>query len=166
MRALVLEWTPLLDVGIVSLNQDHKRLIGSYNDLIQILVQDRGRQSFLSAFQQFQECAEQHFAHEELVMRNINYVDYPAHKAAHDRLKADARDFLLNIKGAYTHSDLPIVARYFRYWLIRHIVVEDLKIAAFVERGWGTSVLEPPRYEDDWLGHRQTAHHLCTSATS
>ena len=165
MRALVLEWTPLLGVGIVSLNQDHKGLIGAYNDLVEILVQDRGRQSFLSAFEPFLECAERHFAHEELVMRNINYEGYLSHKAAHDRLKSDARDFILNVESAYMHSDLPIVARYFRYWLIHHIVVEDVKIAAFVENGWETPALEPPRDQEDWLGHRQTVHHLCTSAT-
>ena len=94
-------------------------------------------------------------------MRNIDYVGYPLHKAAHDRLRVDARDFLLNIEGAYTHSDLPIVAKYFRYWLIHHIVVEDAKIATFVERGWETCTLEPSPYEEDWLDHRQTVHHLC-----
>jgi hemerythrin len=161
MRALVLEWTPYLGVGIVSLNQDHKGLIGAYNDLIEILVQERGRPSFLSAFERFLACAERHFAHEELVMRNINYGGYLSHKAAHDRLRADARDFILNIAGAYTHGDLPFVARYFRYWLIHHIVVEDAKIAAFVERGWGISLPEPSSSEDDWLGYQQTVHHLC-----
>jgi hemerythrin len=98
-------------------------------------------------------------------MRNINYAGYPSHKAAHDRLRADARDFLLNIEGAYTHSDLPIVAKYFRYWLIHHIVVEDVKIAAFVENGWETPALEPLRDQEDWLGHWQTVHNLCASAT-
>jgi hypothetical protein len=53
------------------------------------------------------------------------------------------------------------VARYFRYWLIHHIVVEDAKIAAFVDRGWGVPAPELPTSEDDWLGYQQTVHHLC-----
>jgi hemerythrin-like metal-binding protein len=161
MRALVLEWTPLLGVGIVSLNQDHKGLFGAYNDLIETLERNREKRSFLGAFEQFLECAERHFAHEELVMRNINYGGYLSHKAAHDRLRVDARDFILNVESAYTHSDLPIVARYFRYWLIHHIVVEDAKIAAFVDRGWGLPAPELSTSEDDWLGYQQTVHHLC-----
>jgi hemerythrin len=115
----------------------------------------------LSAFEQFLGRAERHFAHEELVMRNIKYEGYLSHKAAHDRLRADARDFIINVESAYTHSDLPIVARYFRYWLIHHIVVEDAKIAAFIERGGGTTEPEPSSSEEDWLDYQQTIHHLC-----
>ena len=161
MRVLVLEWTPLLGVGIVSLNRAHKELIRSYNELIEILVRDSGRRFFLSAFEQFRECAERHFAHEELVMRNIQYTGYLSHKAAHDRLRVDERDFLLNIEGAYTRNDLPVVARYFRYWLIYHMVVEDAKIAAFVERGWETSALGPPRHEEDVADHREAVPSIC-----
>lgn len=158
---LELDWTPQLGVGIDSLDRDHKALIGAYNDLIRILCRDGRRRAFLPPFQEFLECAEHHFIHEELVMRNISYVGYRAHKATHDRLRADARDFVVNVEGAYSRSDLSVVTKYFRYWLVNHIVIQDKQIGAFVERGWETPTLAHRQSERESLGDQQAGRLFC-----
>jgi hemerythrin len=158
---LELEWTPRLDVGIAGLDRDHMALIGSYNNLVGTLSRDGRRRAFLPAFEQLLGCAARHFAHEELVMRNIGYDAYRAHKAEHDRLQADASDFAINVVGAYARGDLPIVAKYFRYWLVNHIDVHDKRIGAFVEQGWETPGLKTYQCEREPLCQRQARRFLC-----
>ncbi len=138
---LELEWTARYGVGIAALDADHQVLFDSYNHLIEMLTRQPGRRGFRCAFEHFLSHTDHHFIHEELVMRNIRYPDYSSHKAAHDRLRADARDFVVNLEGAFTRSDLPIVARYMRHWLVNHIFVHDRKIGAFVEQGWNLPAL-------------------------
>lgn len=161
MVDLELKWTPRLSVGVVGLDEDHRALIDSYNDLVATLCQDGRRRAFLPAFEQFLGCAGYHFAHEELVMRNISYAGYRAHKAAHDRLRTDAHDFALNVKGTYTRSDFPVVAKYFRYWLVNHIIIHDKRIGSFLERGWETPALAAPKCEHEPLCQQQARRYLC-----
>jgi hemerythrin-like metal-binding protein len=158
---LELEWTPWLGVGIVGLDEDHRALISCYNNLVGTLCGDGRRRAFLPAFERLLGCADYHFAHEELVMRNIRYAGYRAHKAEHDRLRANAHDFVLNVEGAYTRRDLPVVAKYFRYWLVNHIVTHDKQIGAFVEHGWEAPALASHQRERESLCQQQARCYLC-----
>lgn len=158
---LELEWTECLGVGIAALDADHQVLFGSYNHLIETLTRQLGRRGFACAFGHFLNHADHHFIHEELVMRNIGYPEYSAHKAAHDRLRTDARDFAVNVAGVFTRSDLPLFARYMRHWLVNHIVVHDQKIGAFVERGWHLPSLALPECQRGSSCRQQPSFYVC-----
>jgi hemerythrin len=117
------------------LDEAHQELFDLYNRIVRacergtavVLIRERVR-TFLMY-------ASWHFALEEECMRELRYPDRADHKADHGRLLQDAEDFVANLGYALKLEDVPAVARYFNYWLVRHTVNRDEHLRAFLKQG-------------------------------
>ena len=129
-----LEWGEHLSTGVTSLDGEHRNLIADYESLVDALDGDGGVSGFGQAFGRLMASARDHFAHEERVMRNICLPEYGNHKQEHERLLKDAEDFFHNISRVFRKEDCEAVAKYFRFWLVRHIEDHDQKIRKHIDR--------------------------------
>ena len=127
-------WSDDLSTAITFLDDEHQRLIQRYLSLVDDLRRKADSQQFLEDMEKLAEDTHAHFLHEERVMRNIQYPDYWAHKAEHDRLTSDFSDFIQNIGVGFSDGDLPALTEYFRYWFMRHVTEHDVKLKHHIDR--------------------------------
>jgi hemerythrin len=128
------EWSEELSTAITFLDEEHKDLVQSYLKLMQDVRNATCLSHFLEDLQDLLARTRAHFAHEERVMRNIDYHGLREHKTVHDRLLEDFSDFLQNIGTGFSQGDFHALAEYFRYWLFDHIKDHDVPLKAFIDR--------------------------------
>ena len=133
-RAFLTEWTDDLSTGITALDAEHRELLRRFNGIANSLVGGGNMSLFHSRFKEFMDAAANHFAHEERVMQTIGFPSYQRHKDEHDRLLNDANDFQANIGVALKLGDCPAIAKYLKFWLVRHMQDQDQEIKAFITR--------------------------------
>jgi len=124
-----ISWKPFYSVGEPSLDADHKQIIGVINELIEAV--DRGcDQGILKpVLDRLVKYTLMHFDHEEQVMQEHGYPDFPQHKALHDRLRKrtiDLREHIMFVTGRDMLSFL-------KDWWLGHIQGEDKKYSPYLE---------------------------------
>lgn len=137
MRVSELTWSTEFNIGITALDDEQHRLFSLFNTLARLSETQESADCFLKTFERFVDALDEHFAHEERVLRNIGFPDYAAHKAAHDHFLTDAHDFYDSLRrGSLTSEDFPTIARYVRYWLLHHVQHFGRRVDHFVNAGW------------------------------
>ena len=121
-----------LDLGIPEVDADHRRLVAHYQALLQVIEEGHGRAAFGIAFHGLIASAREHFAHEEALMREVDFPGYDLHRMAHKKLLRDAHDFLVNILTVYARDERLAVARFIKYWILVHIDTHDRVFTNFV----------------------------------
>lgn len=77
--------------------------------------------------------AEQHFEHEEALMRDCGYPRLAYHQSLHERLYTAI--FVLNEDLALGRSRIDFgTLRFLKNWLLDHILCEDMDVGDFVRR--------------------------------
>ena len=127
-------WSDDLSTAITFLDEEHRRLIDRYHEVVDELQSNTDLSRFLDGMRRLADEARTHFTHEERVMRNIQYPDYSEHKAEHDRLASDFAAFIRNIGVGFSRKDLPALTEYFRYWFMNHLKEHDVKLSEFLDR--------------------------------
>ncbi len=127
-----IEWTDAFETGIAEVDHDHRRLVELINELDAILSGggDLGRVgAIIDALVDY---ADYHFHREERLLASVGYGEVQAHAEIHARFG----QFLGEMIGACMLDPAPETARklndYLRSWLVDHILVEDMKFAAFM----------------------------------
>ena len=133
MEGYLLDWSDDESIGVADLDEEHKELFRLYNAVVNALVAGHELPTVRESIRNFVERARKHFAAEEQFMRDIRYPRYVSHKAEHDKLLMDAEDFLESIGSALLEADCPAVAKYLRFWMLRHLQDEDKEIADFLQ---------------------------------
>lgn len=128
---LDLDQTPDIYVGIPEIDADHRQLITYYNALIQALNEGEDVTAFGLSFYSLILRVREHFANEEWLMQDLGYPYLARHKAEHQKLLATADDFLRSVLTRFEKYDCSAVAKYFKYWLIDHVMHHDAALAAF-----------------------------------
>jgi len=123
-----------LSTGITFLDNEHRRLIRCYRDLVRHLRHTADPARFRVCFQSLNEQTRTHFAHEERVMRSIGYPGFHAHKIAHDKVLADFDDFTLVIGTVFADDDLSALAKHFKYWFRHHVQEHDVALLRYIDR--------------------------------
>ncbi len=113
-------------VGITSIDQQHDALDAALQGLFTEHVPTR--EEFLEALDGLAKSVADHFAHEELIMRNIGLPEYPVHAAAHRKLLDELINFRAEVEGAFDHKSVEELRTYLTYWLFHHISKDDMRI--------------------------------------
>jgi hemerythrin-like metal-binding protein len=120
-------WTSEMSVGVTTLDDDHKVLIGIINQLHFGIMAGHDRAVLSSVLDQLVDYTKFHFLQEETLFAKANYLGAPAHKLEHD-------GFIDRIENLRTRSakapvamiDLELMG-FLRTWLVTHIMVSDMK---------------------------------------
>ena len=130
MRPLKL--SPLLQLNIREIDDQHQQLIDMINKTQDILDHQEDPISLVQVLNQLRELTIQHFTTEELLMTKYGYPDLKNHKSQHDISVQRTFDFdgtaLMDDPSA-AHALLKLL----RSWLLTHIS-EDAEMAKFLRQ--------------------------------
>lgn len=131
-------WTPELAVGNTEIDEDHRQIFALLERLRQDAKTGLINQETQSIVDALREYTENHFAREEAFMRDINYPDYPLHKAEHERFVSEVCALQSRVaRGARTLS--LSIEQVLSDWLRRHVLVLDMALAKAVAEAHKTT---------------------------
>ena len=128
-----LAWDSILSVGVDEIDEDHKKLITTFNILNHALSEGESREYLTAVLTELINCTVWHFSHEERLMLKYDYVEREQHKAIHQQLIKSARDLENRIlQGDKTVSDEDLA--YLESWLTEHILTDDLRMGNYLSQ--------------------------------
>jgi hemerythrin len=115
------------------IDSQHKELFKAINGLLEACVAGKGRAEIATTVSFLESYTAKHFADEEQLQIRSKYPDYARHKKLHETFKAFVRQLSadLNREGP-TIILVSKVNSGCGDWLIRHIQVEDKKLAQHI----------------------------------
>ena len=93
----LLEWKPEFSVGNASIDHEHQHMIQAINDLYEQLAESLDAENVEAILGEIHADISAHFALEERLMREADYVEYEDHKADHE----DLLDQILNLMDSF-----------------------------------------------------------------
>ncbi len=124
----LIEWREEFEVGIPSVDFEHREMIGLLNTLHDELGSDPSDQEVADFLGEIHARIGAHFALEEKVMRDLRYDAYLGHKADHNKLLDDLRDIMDDQDaGAFTQLDAALSDR-LHAWFTDHFKTHDARL--------------------------------------
>lgn len=127
-------WDKSLETGNLVIDEQHKAIIGSINELLEACSQGKGRIEVENTLKFLQDYVVKHFNDEERLQLKANYPEYNSHKEKHDKFKKTVVEIADEFKK--NGASIQLVAKVnssIAGWLITHIKNDDKKVAAFIK---------------------------------
>jgi hemerythrin len=90
----LMQWKPQYSVGVESMDDEHREMIGLINDIYDKLESDPDADQIEQCLGDIFSTISMHFALEERLMRKSNYAEYQPHKDDHEKLLDQIRDLM------------------------------------------------------------------------
>lgn len=129
------EWSPTFDTELRLIDREHQELVLRLNDLIDKLTADAPIVAWLPELDALIQHVTVHFDNEERVMENISYSEYIPHRNLHRQLLEEVAQFRQELIPDEPVKDTLATIRFLKFWVLRHVVQEDMKIKKFIYRG-------------------------------
>ncbi len=120
----MLEWEDKYSVGILIIDEQHKKLFDLINKTIYVEGHGDSKLALMEIIEQMTDYAIKHFKAEEAYMREFNYPEYQDHKKEHD----DFFDHTLVYFDKVVKDDRHVsneLHEYLTQWLVNHIQGTD-----------------------------------------
>lgn len=128
----VFDWNDNRHVGIKTMDEQHKQIVESMNNIGAALAARHEPEKLWSLFEQLASYTQMHFATEESLMDKYQLPSSARHKDNHRRLVDD----LLSLSINFDNQSMVLAMRYFQDWFFRHNESDDRPMAAeLVMRG-------------------------------
>ncbi len=129
----LLEWREEFKTGNPSVDHEHEELIGLINELHgKLSGTNRDRDEITDFLGEIYAQISAHFALEERLMRDEEYVDYPVHKADHDRL-LDEIGVIMDDYDSESFKDMETdLSNRLQNWFSNHFRTMDVKLHALL----------------------------------
>lgn len=125
-------WDSSYDVGIDTVDKQHRHLIKLTNDLYNACLGEKAEleERFKDVMKELVEYVMVHFKDEEKIMMSINYPNFKEHKQKHEEF---IREILSAVNG-YREGRQFVpnsFVRFLRDWLFNHILIKDKELARY-----------------------------------
>lgn len=121
------EWDESLNVGVVSINDQHKKLVAMVNDLHDEMQKGQGAAALGKTLDGLVDYTKTHFAYEEKLFADTGYADAAAHKHEHAKLTVTVIAVQQRYNGGAGDSLSGDVMDFLKSWLVNHIQGTDKK---------------------------------------
>ncbi len=128
----LIEWTTEFSVGVVVLDEQHKRMIAVINSLARQSGTTVDSEVVSEALTRMAEYSNIHFTEEEWLLREYGYPDLAAHKAEHKEYIERMVKFC-DATSLRVDSVPDRLLHFLKEWWVKHILVEDRKYKEFFE---------------------------------
>ena len=131
MKDLV--WGDILSVGVDEIDDDHRKLISTFNVLNRAVSAGAADDYLAAVLDELINCTVWHFSHEERLMLQYGYGGIAAHKVEHRELIDSAKEFRAEILAAnegMTEEHLQVLER----WLTEHILTTDMQLGDYLSQ--------------------------------
>lgn len=127
------EWTDNYSVLNDEIDNHHKRLIGLFNQVGELIEKDKNTPLFSSikVISELNVYAIFHFKEEEKLMEVGHYPNIEEHKKIHKEFIQQVQKF----KSNYLENDPLVNYEIFNYlsdWILQHIAIEDSKYKEYI----------------------------------
>lgn len=122
-------WGETLSVGIRELDEQHKKLIGIINRLIEEQKVLTKPETVAALISEMVDYAEIHFRAEEYLMAEYGYEKQDEHIRSHRAFIARTHEFMEAPEGPNILS--VSLLEYLKSWLVNHILHEDMEYKPF-----------------------------------
>ncbi len=123
-------WDRMYEVGIGSIDSEHRVLFYAYNTFIKAKFKNQSRLSVGYAMSFLEDYLTYHFRNEEDLMVRSNYDRYQAHKDEHERLKNEFDHLKSQLNQDIEIDDSLLIL--FRDWVLKHVADDDRDIGFFL----------------------------------
>lgn len=122
-----LEWKDNYKIGHAEIDAEHQHLFKLVNTVLAAKDKVTLTGCAMALFQYTRE----HFAHEEQLMKRLNYPAMAAHQTQHD----DLISRLSEVSARIANETLDHAVRevFLSDWLLNHIATSDVKLAAYIQ---------------------------------
>lgn len=128
-----MDWTRNLEVGIPTIDEQHKELLRAFNDLQDSMRAGRGTDRVLPTLRFLGDYALKHFGAEETLMRLHRYPELEAHRVEHDTFRADFSKLLRETEATpHRIAKTMAVSRQLLDWLLAHIGRVDKRMGEYL----------------------------------
>lgn len=133
--AKAMQWSEEYRIGIDEIDDEHRSIIERFEKLYQLMRQGRGHEYYRDLANFLDEYVHVHLVHEEKLQEDIGYDERESHLRHHDDFRRQVRQIVANSdERIATNEDLVRINLFIGNWLRYHILVEDMKIGAFLKR--------------------------------
>lgn len=122
-----MDWSDSLDVGVESINEQHKKLVSMVNDLYDAVQKGQGAEALGATLDGLIDYTKTHFAYEEKLFDQTGYAEAGPHKQEHDKLCATVLDVQAKFKAGAGDTLSSEVMDFLKGWLVNHIQGTDKK---------------------------------------
>lgn len=117
-------WSEKLSIGVATMDEQHKRLYQSMNDLMGAMSKGQSRTIMDPLLKSLVKYTKEHFAAEEAILTRWSYPGLAAHQALHASITKKVEDYVKRFED----GDLALsvsLAEFLNDWLTTHIQKED-----------------------------------------
>lgn len=128
----LIQWNDDLQLGIESVDNQHKKLVALVNTLDEAKKSGKGSRVMGELLQNLINYTVEHFEFEESLMKASSYPDLELHCVQHKQLV----DKVLHFQHQFVDGRQRItkdVMQFLRYWLESHILKEDMAFGAYAQ---------------------------------
>lgn len=126
------EWTSVIELGHIKIDEQHKRLLVLGEDLVGPLISSAAPKPSATQVQALIDFAQEHFAFEEGLMRSTDYPRADEHASFHTSLLADLRKYCFRVQRGL-HTDPIGLISFLWHWIVLHIVSEDRDLVIWLK---------------------------------
>ncbi len=127
-------WSDDYEIGIASVDEDHRGLFIAANNLHRAIKRREGKKAVADTFDMLTRYVHEHFAREEQMMQEAGYRGLAEHK----RLHANFVQAFFSTKQSYIVApkmfDFDGFLGFLKNWLVHHVLEEDPKYAPEVRK--------------------------------
>ena len=132
MSGETLEWSERFSVGVAALDEDHKRLVSVIDKLFTAHSAGTAAGTVDTILDELISYTDQHFVHEEGLLREHGYPDLREHEIAHQRLVTSILRVSLDWREDESATTILKLAELLKTWLVEHIVGMDRQYQDFL----------------------------------
>jgi hemerythrin-like metal-binding protein len=133
LQSPLINWHDTWNIGITSIDEEHRSIVASLNELSTLLGHCSSRQEVERILAQVVVLTKEHFESEEILMESHGYPEYPQHKLEHLKLNLQLQEFEQRFAAGAADLSVPVL-EYLRNWFTSHLVRCDLPYAAFLHQ--------------------------------
>jgi len=125
------KWSKSNAVFVPAIDDEHRTIFQTTGELQQALADRAPLFQIQEILHRLIACAEDHFAHEEKLMRATNYLSFNWHKQQHDTARKRLRQFVPLIENGDPEAGTLLV-EFLTNWLDDHTTVTDRMMGAYL----------------------------------
>ena len=128
----LIRWSETLSVGIASIDEQHKILVGLINDLYKEMRSGSGKEAVGGTLERLVAYTADHFKYEEKLFREHNYAEQKGHQDLHNKLVGQVVQFQQEFINGEKDVSLELM-EFLKEWLLTHIKKSDMAYSSFLQ---------------------------------
>jgi len=126
-------WTPEYAVHVEQIDGQHKELFRRFNDLLEAMWDEKGKEAVRDSLQFLSNYTIYHFRAEESLMVQCGYPDYQTHRRLHDGFVREVKEFVEKCASQDVGTEVVVgVAASLGEWVKDHVKRMDVQLGAFL----------------------------------